>query len=53
MRDTSFNDTSFGNVVVLEVKGCYGKAGEKGSSVSIGEGLICCVVLQEYMMCAM
>ncbi len=48
MGDAPFNDASFGNVVVLEVEGGYGEAGEEGSSVSVGEGLICCDVI---MMC--
>lgn len=53
MRDAPFNDASFGNVVVLEVEGGYGEAGEEGSSVSVGEGLICHVMLlcDVHMMC--
>ena len=43
MRDAAFNNASFGNIIVLEVERGYGKAGEEGSSVSVGEGLICCV----------
>ena len=37
MRDASFDNASFGDVVVLEVEGGYGEAGEEGSSVSVGE----------------
>ncbi len=41
MGDATFNNASFGNIVVLEVEGGYGEAREEGSSVSVGEGLIC------------
>ncbi len=47
MRDAAFDNATFGNVVILKVEGGYGKAGEEGSSVSVGEGLIYVM----YMMC--
>ena len=40
MRDPSFGEGAEGDVVVFEVKGGHGEAGEEGSSISVGKGWI-------------